>query len=205
MGGKTQGKTYRSSFGRIPPFWIRPHDDHDQPLDPQVHALAQRMWPWAYRHVERELQDGPRAAEILEEVAIEVSARLRHESEVARNLMGYLITAFHHRVRSHVIRDRRLAYEGLVRELEENHHLRASDGAASFENELALKLLVSHLPHEIKHMLNYRMLGFSWKEIGAFLGISTKQAKSRFYYGVQRAYDALLENQAIRRSEKEHD
>ena len=32
-----------------------------------------------------------------EEVAMEVSARLRTEPEVERNLSGYLITAFHHR------------------------------------------------------------------------------------------------------------
>ena len=42
---------------------------------------------------------------------MEVSARLRDEPEVERNLNGYLITAFHHRVRSQLLRDSRLAYE----------------------------------------------------------------------------------------------
>ena len=54
--------------GQIPPFWIRPTDDLDQSIDPRVHELAMRLWPWAFRHVERELHDGPSAAETLEEV-----------------------------------------------------------------------------------------------------------------------------------------
>jgi hypothetical protein len=58
---------------------------------------------------------------------MEVSARLRAEPEVERNLNGYLITAFHHRVRSQLLRDSRLAYEGLLNELEENHQPRAPD------------------------------------------------------------------------------
>jgi hypothetical protein len=71
--------------------------------------MAKRMWPWAFRHVERELHDWPSAAETLEEVVIAVSARLRDAPEVGRNLNGYLITAFHHNVRSRRIRDHRLA------------------------------------------------------------------------------------------------
>ena len=42
-------------------------------------------------------------------------------------LSGYLITAFHHRVRAQLLRDSRLAYEGLLFELEENHRPRAPD------------------------------------------------------------------------------
>ena len=71
------------------------------------------------------------------------------------------------------------------------------------ETELCLKFLVSYLPHEVKHMLHYRMLGFSWKEIARSKGISTKQATSRFYYGVEKAYEMLLENQTRRAGCKE--
>jgi hypothetical protein len=190
---------------RVPPFWIRPADHYGQPVDPRVLDASHRLWPWAYRHVKKELRDGARAAELLEEVAIEVSARLQVEPEVARNLKGYLITAFHHRVRSQLLKDSRLAYEGLLRELEENHQLRAPDWAAALETELGLKFLVSYLPHGVKHMLHYRMLGFSWKAIGGFVGTSAKQAKSRFYYGVQKAYETLLENQAKRGDHKERE
>src|SRR5207248_835949 len=125
--------------------------------------------------------------------------RLQADPAMARNLNGYLITAFHHRVRSERLKESRLAYEGLLRELEEKHQLRAPDWVAALETQLVLNLLISCLPHEVNHMLHYRMLGFSWKDISGFVGISAKQAKSRFYYGVQKAYETLLDNQAKRR------
>jgi DNA-directed RNA polymerase specialized sigma24 family protein len=149
------------------------------------------------------LHDRARAAELLEEVAMEVSRRLRADPEVERNLSGYLITAFHHRVRAQLLRDSRLAYEGLLFELEEKHRPRAPDWIAAMETKLALDFLVSYLPHQTKHMLNFRTLGFSWKETAGFAGISVEQAKSRFYYGVQKAYETLLANQAKRREGKE--
>ena len=190
-------------FEPIPEFWIRPQDKRGRPLDVRVLDASRHLWPWAYRHVEIELHDGARAAELLEEVAVEVSARLRAEPEVERNLNGYLITAFHHRVRSQLLRDSRLAYEGLLYELEENHKPIAPDWVAALQTKLALNFLVSYLPHQTKHMLNYRTLGFSWKEIARFAGITVEQAKSRFYYGVHKAYETLLENQAKRRKDKE--
>jgi DNA-directed RNA polymerase specialized sigma24 family protein len=189
----------RSDTSRIPPFWIRPSDDHDLAIDPRVHELAQRMWPWAFRHVERQLHDGPSAAETLEEAVIAVSSRLRVAPEVERNLNGYLITAFHRRVRSRRIRDQRLTLEGLGRELERNHSLKGADSAAALEWRLTLDLLLIFLPHEIRHILHLRMLGFSWKEVSEVLGLRVKQAKMRYYYGLQKAYEDLITDHLRRR------
>jgi len=152
------------------------------------------MWPWAFRHVERELHDGPSAAETLEEAVIAVSSRLRIAPEVERNLNGYLITAFHRRVRCRRIRAQRITLEGLGRELEKNHSLRGADSIDALEWRLTLDLLLIFLPHEIRHTLHLRMLGFSWKEISDVLGIRVKQAKMRYYYGLQKAYEDLLAN-----------
>jgi DNA-directed RNA polymerase specialized sigma24 family protein len=184
----------RSDTSRIPPFWIRSRDDQDLTIDPRVHELAERMWPWAFRHVERQLHDGPSAAETLEEAVIAVSSRLRVAPEVERNLNGYLITAFHRRVRSRRIREQRLTLEGLGRELEKNHSLRGADSVAALEWQITLDLLLIFLPHEIRHTLHLRMLGFSWKEVSDVLGIRVKQAKSRYYYGLQKAYEDLNPN-----------
>ncbi len=192
MNWEPSNGTLHWGTGRIPPFWLRPADEQDQLIDPRVHELAERMWPWAFRHVERELHDGPMAAETLEEVAIAVSSRLRTSPEVGRNLNGYLITAFHRKVRSRRIQENRLTLEGLGRELEKNHALKGPDSVAALDWRLTLELLLVFLPHEIKHTLNLRMLGFSWREISEVLGLSVKQAKSRYYYGLQKAYDDLV-------------
>jgi len=196
---------FQPDSSRIPPFWIRPRDDQDQSVDPRVHEMAQRMWPWAFRHVERELHDGPSAAETLEEVVIAVSARLREAPEVGRNLNGYLITSFHNNVRSRRLRVHRLALEGLARELETNHRLRGPDSVAALEWRLTLELFLAYLPHEIAHTLHLRMLGFSWREISNFHRISVKQAKSRYYYGLQKAYEDLINTQFRRRVSGEGD
>ena len=196
---------FQPDSSRIPPFWIRPRDDQDQSVDPRVHEMAKRMWPWAFRHVERELHDGPSAAETLEEVVIAVSARLRDAPEVGRNLNGYLITSFHNNVRSRRLRVHRLALEGLARELETNHRLRGPDSVAELEWRLTLELFLTFLPHELVHTLHLRMLGFSWREISNVHRISVKQAKSRYYYGLQKAYEDLINTQFRRRVSGERD
>jgi DNA-directed RNA polymerase specialized sigma24 family protein len=186
----------------IPPFWITATDHQDREIDQRVIDVAHSLWPWAFRRVERELNDGARAAELLESVAVEVSARLKAEPKVGRNLKGYFFTAFQHRVRSQVLKESRLEYEGLLRELEKNHKLRAPDWVSAVEKQLTLKFLLAYLPHNVNHMVHCRMLGFSWKKIGRILGISAKQAKSRCYYGVQKAYETMLETQSRRRHQK---
>jgi len=205
MSREPQGQQEQAVAGEIPPFWIPATDHQDRAIDQRVINVAQSLWPWAFRRVERELNDGARAAELLELVAVEVSARLKAEQKVGRNLKGYFYTAFHHRVRSQVLKESRLEYEGLLRELEKNHELRAPDWVSAIEKELTLKFLLAYLPHNVNHMVHCRMLGLSWKKIGRILNISAKQAKSRCYYGVQQAYETLLETQSRRRHQKELD
>ena len=205
MSREPQGQQEQAVAGEIPPFWIPATDHQDRAIDQRVINVAQSLWPWAFRRVERELNDGARAAELLELVAVEVSARLKAEQKVGRNLKGYFYTAFLHRVRSQVLKESRLEYEGLLRELEKNHKLRAPDWVSAIEKELTLKFLLAYLPHNVNHMVHCRMLGLSWKKIGRILDISAKQAKSRCYYGVQQAYETLLETQSRRRHQKELD
>jgi DNA-directed RNA polymerase specialized sigma24 family protein len=157
---------------------------------------SERLWPWAYRRVERELHDPAAAAQLLEGVAAEVSSRLQEEPGVGRNLGGYLITAFVRRVRQQFMKLHRVAYEGLLRELEQNHHLAAPDWQEAIERELCLQVLIGQLTPQSQHMLHYRILGFSWNEIGRALGFSGKQARSRFYYELDKAHAKLLGTKA---------
>ena len=85
-----------------------------------------------------------------------------------------------------------MTYEGLLRELELNHHLTAPDWEATMERELCLQVLIDQLPDEARHMLHYRILGFSWSETGRALQMSGKQARSRFYYELRKVHAKLL-------------
>jgi DNA-directed RNA polymerase specialized sigma24 family protein len=184
--------TRRVPADHLPPFWILARDSQGRPIDTRVVAVAERLWRWAYRNVEWELHDPASAAQIVESVALEVSSRLQVEPGVGQNLPGYFVTAFRHRVRQQFLKENRLTYEGLLRELELNHHLTAPDWEAALEQELCLKVLVDQLPHQSRHMLHYRILGFTWNEIGRAFRISGKQARSRFYYELKKLHAKLL-------------
>src|ERR1019366_7099240 len=201
----TQNVRSHSVLEGVPPFWIRPTDGRGGALDQRVLDASRRIWRWAYYHVAMELHDAPCAAELLEEVALEVSGRLQAEPEVARNLTGYLITSFHRRVLAQLLENNRLVYEGLLRELEENHRLTEPDWTERVEAKLWLKFFVFFLPHPVRHMLHYRMLGFSWDEIGSRMGLSAKQAKNRFYYGVQNGREKVtrISTKNLGRQERE--
>lgn len=197
----TSGPNRRGSFdlGQVAPFWLPPADSDGRVINDLVRDAAKELWPWAFRHVQRELHDGARALEIVQEVAADVSGRLKDDAEVGRNLKGYFTTSFIHSVRSQVLRESRIEYEGLIHELEENHHPCAPDWIRGFETRLSLKLLAAYLSHPMRRMLNYRLADYSWKEIGLGFNISAQQAKSRFYYGARKAYEDLLAAQAERR------
>ena len=72
-----------------------------------------------------------------------------------------------------------------------------------FEDRLVLQSLLPYMPDAVRQILHYRIMDFSWKQIGSILGTTAKQAKSRFYYGVRQAYNALLAIQGKRALQKE--
>jgi DNA-directed RNA polymerase specialized sigma24 family protein len=171
---------------------MRPSDLSGRAVDERVVAACNRLWRWAYFHVEAKLHDAPSAAELMEEVALDVSRRLQAEPTVERNLTGYVITAFHRRVSSQLVKNNRLVYVGLVRELEQNHQMATANWTEKLHDRLVLQVLVPLLSHPVRHMLHYRMLGFGWSAIGKRMDMSAKQAKTRFYYGIQRACERLM-------------
>ena len=178
----------------LPPFWILAKDSRGRPLDPRVKEIAEQVWRFAHRLVDAELHDPASAAEIVEKVASEVSSRLRDQPGIDGNLRGYFMTALRRRVRHQSMRENRVAYEGLVTEVELNHHLTGPDFKAMIEQRLCVEMVIDLLPHEARHMLHFRILEFSWNEIGERLGISAKQARSRFYYELEKVRTKLLQS-----------
>jgi DNA-directed RNA polymerase specialized sigma24 family protein len=185
----------------VPPFWL----PNDERIDQRVRSVAEQNWSWAFWLLKRQLNDGARTPETVEDVAVEVSSRLRADANVGKNLNGYFRTALIRRVKTHVARESRITYEGGPQDLEANHHPQASDWTKVFEDRLALRSLLPYMSYPVSQILYYRMLDFRWKQIGKVLGMTEKQAKSRFYYGVRQAHDELLATQAKRARQKETD
>jgi len=192
-------------LGAVPPFWLSSNGDGALPIDPRVLQVAEQNWSWAYWLIKRELYDEGRAAEIVEKVAAEVSGRLIADADVGRNLGGYFRTAVIRRVRSLATRDHRINYEGCTQDLEANHRLSAPDWTKVFEDRIRIEALLPFLSHPIRRILNLRLLDYSWKEVSQQLGLTEKQAKSRFYHGLRQALDEVLAGQEKKTQKRDAD
>ena len=191
------GHNDRCSSGpeTVPPFWLCADE---QRIDQRVFAVARDSWSWAFWLIKKQLNDGPRTPDIVENVAADVSSRLRADTEVGRNLKGYFRTAMIRRVKTLATRDGRITYEGGAQDLDTNHRLSAPDWAKVLDDRLALQSLLPFMSHPVRRILHYRQLDYSWKQIGQRLALTEKQAKLRFYYGVRQAHEELLAIQARR-------
>jgi DNA-directed RNA polymerase specialized sigma24 family protein len=86
--------------------------------------------------------------------------------------------------------------------LELKHPIKAPDWQGSIERQLCLQVIIDQLPHEARHMLHYRIIGLSWKEIGRAFGLSAKQARSRFYYELNKVQERFLASQSTHKFEE---
>jgi hypothetical protein len=198
-------RTSKDPDEHLPPFWILARDSRGRPLDPRVKDVAKQLWPFAHRLVEAELHDPASAAQIVERVAGEVSSRLHDQPAIEVNLKGYFRTALCRRVRHQSMTENRVAYEGLVSALEINHNLTGPDFRRMIEQTLCVNVIIDLLSHEARHMLHFRLLDFSWPEIGRRLGMSAKQARSRFYYELEKVRSKLLQNRTTDDPSEESD
>jgi DNA-directed RNA polymerase specialized sigma24 family protein len=181
----------------VPPFWL-PDEDGTREIDPRVLAVSKENWTWGFWLITKQLNDGTRTGEIVENVAAEVSNRLRADAEVGRNLNGYFRTALIRTVKTLVARESRIVYEGGVQDLEANHQPSAPDWTKIFEDRMVLATLVPYMTYPVRQIMHYRQLDYSWKYIAKRLSMTEKQAKSRFYYGARQAHEELLAAQAMR-------
>src|SRR5580658_4348215 len=178
----------------LPPFWIFAKDSRGRPLEPREKEVAEHLWRLACRIVDSALHDPASTGQIVEKVASEVSSRLLDRRCFDWNLTGYFMTALRRSIRHQSMRENRVEYEGLTSELELNHHLTGPNFEETIQQRLCVEVIIDLLPHEARHMLHFRILEFSWEEIGRRLGISAKQARSRFYYELEKVRSKLLQN-----------
>lgn len=192
MAGVRHNDPGRSDREAAPPFWLQTDRAGTTIVDSCVVAAARDNWSWAFWLIKRELHDGTRMAEIVQDVAIEVTTRLRADADVGRNLNGYIRTSIIRRVKTIAIRESRVIYEGAAHDLEANHQPASPDWTKVFDDRITLRSLAPYMSHPVRTILHYRMADYSWKRIAQLVGLTEKQAKSRFYYGARQAYEELL-------------
>jgi len=188
----------RSDREAVPPFWLQTERAGTIVVDPSVAAAIRQNWSWAFWLVKRELRDGTRMADLVQDVAIEVTNRLKADEDVGLNLNGYIRTSIIRRVRTIAIRECRVSYEGAAHDLEASYQPAAPNWTKVFEDRITLQSLAPFMSHPVRTILHYRMADYSWKRIAQLTGLTEKQAKSRFYYGARQAHEELISGQKKR-------
>lgn len=190
----------RQAFGcsKLPPFWLAADVGGTDTIDPIVSTVAEESWPWAFRLAQQELRDGPSALEIVEATAIEVSRRLRRQPDVGIHLAAYYRTALTNRIRAIAVRNGRIAYRGGPQDVEIICRPTAPQGFEGFEARMVLESILLHTTANVRRMLQYRLLEYSWREIADEFAITEKQVRSRFYYGIHLAHRRLVLTQENR-------
>lgn len=166
-------------------FSISPIDCRGRAIEAEVLSVAQEIASRILHHAERMLVDPAVATSLLEEAAVAVSRVLRSKTDgqsTIRDLHAYLFRAFMRRLNRIRRREMRLvtSSSGNLGESEQ------FDPSSELEMRILVNELLTRSDGFTRDMFYRRVVGFSWKEIGAAYGISAHAAESRFSQALRR-------------------
>ncbi len=166
-------------------FRISPIDCRGRAIEPEVLSVAQEIASRILRHAERMLVDPAVATSLLEEAAVAVCRVLRRNAggqSTIRDLHAYLFRAFMRRLNRVKRREMRLVASSSGN-LGESKQF---DPSRELEMRILVNELLTRCDGVTRDMFYRRVVGFSWKEIGATYRISAHAAESRFSQALQR-------------------
>ena len=176
------------------------------PVDEDLLAAARKAWPRVLAHVRAELFDrelGPErtalAAEVWERVLRSVAkTRLRNTNRrpPISDLESYLIGVFHHRFNRLLRQEQRRAETielvASVADLERFEAALDTRWAEQLERDIAARQITSRMDGWTKKVWRARQLGYTWKEISSWLGVTEQQAKMKFQYGLEKTRQSIV-------------
>jgi hypothetical protein len=178
------------------------------PLDEELLAAARKAWPHVLAHVRGRLLDKELArqrralaAEVWERVLVSVAKTRQRNKDLRspiRDLESYLIGAFHHRLNRELKKERKRAeiIEAFSSVLDLEQFEAASDGewVEQLEHAIAASQITDRMNPWMKKVWQRRQCEYSWKAIAAWLGITEQQAKMKFYYGLQKIRQSIMQS-----------
>jgi DNA-directed RNA polymerase specialized sigma24 family protein len=177
---------------RLPDFYLPPAVQ-GLAIDPQVRAVAERLWPWAWNYIGSRLGDYAAAAELADQVAYRISRHLKNHPGKVRSLVALYYTATANLVRTVKSHDRRIDYRGLAQNLD----FFATATEPDWQDEIELWILAEeigqHFETEVREMFYLRLLEWGWEDIGRHLGLTAGQARLRFRRALEKATDEIRE------------
>jgi len=114
------------------------------------------------------------------------------------DLESYLIGAFHHRLNRKLKQEQKRAETieafSSVLDLEQFEAATDAEWVEQLEREIAARQITDRMNPWMKKVWQRRQCDYSWKAIAAWLGITEQQAKMKFYYGLQKIRQSILQS-----------
>ena len=176
------------------------------PTDNELILAAREVWPRVLAHAKNELNandlgsDGTSmAAQVWEQMLRSVSKtrqRLAAPRQPIADLPSYLFLAFVHRFNRTVQQERKRAERvELVSssvDLERIETAQDTGWVEELERSIAIREISDRMDGWTRKVWRARQLGYSWKEIASWLGVSEQQAKMKFQYGLEKTRHSIV-------------
>lgn len=178
------------------------------PVDEELVGAARKAWPHVLAHVRGRLLDKELgrertalAAEVWDRVLLSVAkTRLRNKDlrSPIVDLESYLIGAFHHRLNRELKKEQKRtktieAFSSLL-DLEQFEAATDAEWVEQLERTIIAGQVVDRMNPWMKKVWQRRQCDYSWKAIAAWLGITDQQAKMKFYYGLQKIRQSIVQS-----------
>src|SRR5215472_7061181 len=178
------------------------------PVDEELLAAARKAWPHVLAHVRSRLLDKELgrertalAAEIWDRVLLSVAKTRRRNNDLPSPIMdleSYLIGAFHHRFNRELKKEDKRAATieafSSVLDLEQFEAATDAEWVEQLERAIAVRQIIDQMNPWMRKVWQRRQCDYSWKAIAAWLGITEQQAKMKFYYGLRKIRQSIMQS-----------
>jgi RNA polymerase sigma factor (sigma-70 family) len=166
-------------------FWIRDKDRTGQPIDESILKTAEEMAPTLTRYRQQEIDCESTSNDMLQ-AAVEAASKATTRDQI-ENRHGYLASIYRRIVDKFLERDKKFVPvdEDFLEDL-------ANAGPSqSFEdmihNRLLLERLLKSMDPETRQICNWRLEGYSEKEIAKLMGTTPNAISMRYTRGFKKA------------------
>jgi len=176
------------------------------PTDNELIVAAREVRPRVLAHVKQELNthdlgsdSASMAAQVWEQMLRSVSKtrrRLTAPRQPIADLQSYLFLAFVHRFNRRVQQERkhaeRIELVSSSVDLERIESAQDTGWVEELERAITIREISDRMDGWTRKVWRARQLGYTWKEIASWLGVSEQQAKMKFQYGLERTRHSIV-------------
>jgi hypothetical protein len=174
--------------------------------DDELILAAREVWPRALAHAKKDLStnglssdSASMAAPVWERMLRSVSRTRQRNADnrqAIADLQSYLFLAFVHRFNRAVQQEQKRAEKiELVSssiDLERIESAQDVGWVEELERAIAIREIADRMDGWTRKVWQARQLGYTWKEISVWLGVSEQRAKMKFQYGLEKTRRSIV-------------